>query len=336
MAVKPTLLIIGPGLIGGSLLTEFLKTDQYVLTVMARSADQIAVLSTLGIKTIQAGLQDLEEIGSAVEAHDITINTASADDVEVAHASIQALKRSPKNASGGQKIFVQISGFVPYPPLNCQLIIHSAGVYGHLFSPHNPIDTIYDDADPAIINSLSPTAPHRAVDLAWYNASQELAGKVKIAIYIPATVYGIGTGPFRKISIQIPAKIEAALRDGYASYGNDGQATFAHISVGDLVVATTILLDALENSKVDVLTNPYFNASTHVETTWFAVAERIGADLYAKGRIATPAPRSSGLEDDFYGVYRPRASRLRALGWKETDVDVLGGVSAYVDAITAS
>jgi hypothetical protein len=172
------------------------------------------------------------------------------------------LKRSPKNASGGQKIFVQISGFVPYPPLNCQLIIRSAGVYGHLFSPHNPIDTIYDDADPAIINSLSPTAPHRAVDLVWYNASQELAGKVKIAIYIPATVYGVGTGcaisgtwvesergftdaeprPFRKISIQIPTKIEAALRDGYASYGNDGQATFTHISVGDLVVATTILL----------------------------------------------------------------------------------------------
>ncbi|KAJ6474216.1 hypothetical protein C8R45DRAFT_1011190 [Mycena sanguinolenta] len=321
MAVKPTLLIIGPGLIGGSLLTEFLKTDQYVLTVMARSADQIAVLSTLGVKTIQAGLQDLEAIGSAVEAHDITINAASADDVEVAHASIQALKRSPKNASRGQKIFVQISG---------------AGVYGHLFSPHNPIDTIYDDADPAIINSLSPTAPHRAVDLAWYNASQELAGKVKIAIYIPATVYGVGTGPFRKISIQIPAKIEAALRDGYASYGNDGQATFAHISVGDFVVATTILLDALENSKVDVLTNPYFNATTHVETTWFAVAERIGADLYAKGRMATPVPRSSGPEDDFYGVYRPRASRLRALGWKETDVDVLGGVSAYVDAMTTS
>lgn len=85
-----------------------------------------------------------------------------------------------------------------------------------------------------------------------------------------------------------------------------------------------------------MLTNPYFNASTHVETTWFAVAERIGADLYAKGRIATPAPRSSGPEDDFYGVYRPRASRLRALGWKETDVDVLGGVSADIDAITAS
>ncbi|KAJ7315491.1 hypothetical protein DFH08DRAFT_1086816 [Mycena albidolilacea] len=224
MTVKPTLLIIGPGLIGGSLLTEFLKTDQYVLTVMARSADQIAVLSTLGVKTIQAGLQDLEAIGSAWKP-------MIADDVEVAHASIQALKRSPKNASGGQKIFVQISG---------------AGVYGHLFSPHNPIDTIYDDADPAIINSLSPTAPHRAVDLAWYNTSQELAGKVKIAIYILAT-------------------------------------------------------DALENSKVDVLTNPYFNASTHVETTWFAVAERIGADLYAKGRIATPAPRSSGPEDDFYG-----------------------------------
>ncbi|KAJ7695834.1 hypothetical protein B0H14DRAFT_3174758 [Mycena olivaceomarginata] len=246
MAVKATLLIIGPGLIGGSLLTEFLKTDQYVLTVMARSADQIAVLSTLGVKTIQAGLQDLEAIGSAVEAHDSLRMLPGAED----------------------------------------------------FRPDQRVCTLPST------ELLSPTAPHRAVDLAWYNASQELAGKVKIAIYIPATA-------IPKISIQIPAKIEAALHDGYASYGNDGQATFTHISVGDLVVATTILLDALENSKVDVLNNPYFNASTHVETTWFAVAERIGADLYAKGRIATPAPRSSGPEYDFYGACAFQLRRTR-------------------------
>lgn len=48
--------------------------------------------------------------------------------------------------------------------------------------------------------------------------------------------------PFKKISIQIPIKIQAALRDGYASYGRGGQATFAHISISDLVTASTILL----------------------------------------------------------------------------------------------
>ncbi|KAJ7780719.1 hypothetical protein DFH07DRAFT_793179 [Mycena maculata] len=321
MSVKPTLLIIGPGLIGGSLLTEFLRTDQYALTVMARSAEQIAVLSQLGVKTIQAGLQDLDIIASAVEAHDITINAASADDVPVAEASINALGRNPKNAAGGQKIYIQISG---------------AGVFGHRFSPHNSIDTIYDDSDPEIINSLSPTAPHREVDLAWHNASQELAGKVKIAIFIPATVFGIGSGPFRKVSIQIPIKIQAALKDGYASYGRDGQATFAHISISDLVTASTILLDALQNDKVDVTKNPYFNANNSVETKWLDVAKRIGSDLYARGKIPTAEARSSGSEWDFYGVYRPRTTRLRALGWKETDVDVLGGVSADVEALTSA
>jgi len=321
MSLKPTLLIIGPGLIGGSLLTELLKTDQYTLTVMARSAEQIDVLSNLGVKTIHAGLQDLDKIASAVEAHDITVNAASADDVEVAQASIGALKRSPKNAFGGQKIYVQISG---------------GGVFGHIFSPHNPIDTTYDDNDLATMNSMSPTAPHRPVDLAWYNASQELAGKVKIAIFIPATVFGIGTGPFNKISIQIPVKIKAALRDGYASYGRDGQATFAHISIADVVSASTILLDALQNDKVDVTENPYFNANNSVETKWFDVAKRIGSDLYAKGKISTPEPRSSGEDWDFYGVYRPRTTRLRALGWKETDIDVLGGVSADVEALTSA
>ncbi|KAJ7486198.1 hypothetical protein B0H11DRAFT_1142320 [Mycena galericulata] len=321
MSLKPTLLIIGPGLIGGSLLTEFIKTNEYTLTVMARSEEQIAVLSKLGVNTIHAGLQDLDKIASAVEAHDITINAASADDDEVAKASIQALKNNPKNAAGGQKIYVQISG---------------AGVFGHRFSTHNPIDFIYDDSDLAGINSISPTAPHRSVDLLWYNASQELAGKVKIAIFIPATVFGVGSGPFRKISIQIPIKIEAALRDGYASYGRDGQATLAHISISDVVSASTILLDALQNDKVDVTKNPYFNANNSVETTWFDVAQRISSDLYAKGKISTPEARSSGEEWDFYGVYRPRATRLRALGWKETDVDILSGVSADVQAILSA
>ncbi|KAJ7160061.1 hypothetical protein C8R46DRAFT_362011 [Mycena filopes] len=318
-AAKPTLLIIGPGLVGGSLLTQLFKSNHYDITVMARSAEQIDVLNKLGVQTIHAGLEALDKITAAVEAHDITVNAASADDIDVAQASIEALRKSPNNSSGGQKIYVQISG---------------AGVFGHKYSLHNPIETIYDDSDVKIINSLSPSAPHRLVDIAWYNASQELSGKVKIAILIPATVFGVGTGPFRKISIQIPIKVQDALRDGYASYGRDGHATFAHISIVDLVSATTILLDALKTSKVDVTTNPYFNASNSVETTWFDVAQRIGADLHAKGSIATAEPRSSGAEYDFYGVYRPRTSRLRALGWVETDVDVLAGVSADVEALT--
>jgi hypothetical protein len=87
---------------------------------------------------------------------------------------------------------------------------------------------------------------------------------------------------------------------------------------------------------VDVTKNPYFNASNSVETKWLDVAKRIGSDLYAKGKISTPEARSSGQDWDFYGVYRPRATRLRALGWEETDVDVLAGISADVNALTSA
>jgi hypothetical protein len=87
---------------------------------------------------------------------------------------------------------------------------------------------------------------------------------------------------------------------------------------------------------VDVTKNPYFNASNSVETKWLDVAKRIGSDLYAKGKISTPEARSSGQDWDFYGVYRPRTTRLRALGWEETDVDVLAGISADVNALTSA
>jgi hypothetical protein len=40
---------------------------------MARSAEQIDVLSNLGVKAIQAGLQDLDKIALAVESHDVRI-----------------------------------------------------------------------------------------------------------------------------------------------------------------------------------------------------------------------------------------------------------------------
>lgn len=51
-------------------------------------------------------------LGNRNHLTQITINAASADDVDVARASIEALKRNPKNAFGGQKIYVQISGYI--------------------------------------------------------------------------------------------------------------------------------------------------------------------------------------------------------------------------------
>ncbi|KAJ6611426.1 hypothetical protein B0H10DRAFT_1953091 [Mycena sp. CBHHK59/15] len=223
MSAKPSLLIIGPGLVGSFLLTTFLKKDCYALTIMVWSAEQIDILSKLGIKTIQAGLEDLETITQA-----ITINAASAEDVNVAEAFISGLRRSPQNAAGDQKIYLQST---------------------------------------------------------WRGTGQVENSRVR---------------PFKKIFIQILAKKRAALRDRYASYGNDGQATFAHISISNLVAATGILLDALQNDRVDITTNLYFNPSNCVETRWLDVAVHIGSNLYARCKISEPALRSSGPAFNFY------------------------------------
>ncbi|KAJ7461437.1 hypothetical protein FB451DRAFT_1497110 [Mycena latifolia] len=142
------------------------KLNQIQL-IHARGYGAYQTAPGLGVKTIPAGLQDLEVIRSGVEAQDTTINTASADDLDVAHASIKALRRSPKSSSGGQKIYIQMSGIDEFAIVPGYTIIDS------------PRRIIYDDADPT---SRGPTR-------AW-----EFAGQVKIAIFIVATVYGVGTG----------------------------------------------------------------------------------------------------------------------------------------------
>ncbi|KAJ7701482.1 hypothetical protein B0H17DRAFT_1045597 [Mycena rosella] len=175
VSMRPTLQIIGPGLIDGSLLSEFLRTQKYRLAVMARSADQIAVLSKLGVKTIQTSIQDLGAIGSVVKAHDVLVPSGPTSSPRLnavylirSRSTPRARTTSTSPARRSKPSYAAPRILSPWA-LNCALtpVVLSASVFGHRYSPHNPIDTVYDDTDPEIINSVSSTAPHRAVDLAW-------------------------------------------------------------------------------------------------------------------------------------------------------------------------
>jgi len=91
--------------------------------------------------------------------------------------------------------------------------------------------------NPNQINALSPTAPHRPVDLEVVNAGKE--GYVKTYIVIPPTIYGLAKTRFVEAgiqnahSVQIPSLIEAALLRGEAGMVGAGKNVWSNVEVHD-------------------------------------------------------------------------------------------------------
>lgn len=109
-------------------------------------------------------------------------------------------------------------------------------------------DTIYNDMDVAQIESLSPSAPHRNVDLAIVAADQE--GYVKIYIILPPTIYGLATGKLVDLgvqnphSIQIPGLIKYLVHRGQVGMVGDGKNIVSFLYCSFYILSSTLLVVA--------------------------------------------------------------------------------------------
>ena len=81
---------------------------------------------------------------------------------------------------------------------------------------------IYSDLDQKAIDAVPDTQFHRNVDtyIRQKVDSGTLYGKAKVAIIVPPTVYGIGSGPFKKTSIQLPFLIRFAIKNRFVNHQN--------------------------------------------------------------------------------------------------------------------
>ena len=97
-----------------------------------------------------------------------------------------------------------------------------------------------------------------------------------------------------------------------------------------------IIQDALENEKIEVLTNPYIIATNQLRVTWGEVAERIAKSLAAAGTFKTADTKSAG-KADFFGHYGAKSARLQALGWDPLEQEtVLEAIDGDVKLILAA
>ncbi|GAA93584.1 uncharacterized protein L969DRAFT_95770 [Mixia osmundae IAM 14324] len=316
---------IGHGYIGGSLLVELLKDEQYELTVLVRSDDKAARLKALGVKSIKGGFDDQEIIANAVSRADIVIHVAFADDVPSVEAVLKGLRQRP--ASSDSAIYIHTSG-------TGQLSDEAAGRYGPRVA--------YSDDEPEGLDALPPTAQHRNVDLIILKAIREEKINARIAIMYPPCIYGLGSGPFNKQSIQIPALIRGSIKLRAGLTVNASLHAWSSIHVHDLVRGYITLLDAIQSHKID-LTNPYFFCENNQPFLWRAISYAVAQALVDQGlmqhvtlkhvpdELAAELMGSKELTyDTFAHNSISRAERLRGMGWKPHEVDVFRTIDEEV------
>ncbi|CAF2420325.1 unnamed protein product [Rotaria sp. Silwood2] len=333
------------GYIGGSILTALLqhpRASNFNITSLIRGDNErIKKLSSLNVTPVIGSNDSFEIIEKAASESHVVIHTSnSADDFPSTKAIISGLNKRTKE-TGKPAIYIHTSG-------TGVLVEDVRGKAGS--------DTVYSDLNPDQINGLADEQPHRNIDLFIIN-SADANPLLKAVIVLPPLIYGIGTGPFNRTSVQLPALIRAALKRHKAEMIGSGQATWNNVHIADLSDAYIIILDQLlaaygSDAKHDVQPSPYLTTgregyyfAENGKHTWRQLAEKIGEVLYKKG-IAKSTDVTSFPDDEvessIWGKYswylvgsqsNSKAERVRKLGWKPHRPSIFDSVEEQVDAL---
>ncbi|RYP58335.1 hypothetical protein DL770_010453 [Monosporascus sp. CRB-9-2] len=76
-----------------------------------------------------------------------------------------------------------------------------------------------------------------------------LATGIRATVIMPPTIYGIGSGFFNRLSVQIPNVIQTSLNRGRAIRVGDHNATYNHVHVDDLVAFYEMVLARIVEGK---------------------------------------------------------------------------------------
>ncbi|OJJ74970.1 hypothetical protein ASPBRDRAFT_205022 [Aspergillus brasiliensis CBS 101740] len=291
MAPMKILLLGATGFVGGSVLHELLdlRDEQnagFQITVAVRRQDQAEILSKRGLRTILiAGLDDDAALEDSARDHDIVVNAATGQHSGAPKALIRGLgKRREQN--GQDTHFIHLSGTT-----NIAVPTITPSPYKlQCFSDED--DNIYEYEKRRI---MQEPYGQRVADVVVIEAGEKF--DVKPYIIMPPTVYGTGTGLFKRQSHQIPTVIRSALKSGYAEYIGTGQAKLGHVHVTDLarlfglLAAKIVTGEAVSSGK-----QGYYFANTG-SYKWIDAATLIGEAGFDSGLLKSPIPRSISLEE---------------------------------------
>jgi nucleoside-diphosphate-sugar epimerase len=313
--------LIGPGFIGGEVLDLILSENKYTVTTLVRRESAVADFGKLGVKTVIGTLDDAQVIINQVAISDVVLHTASADHLPSVEAVLDGVRQREKK--GLQTIYIHTSG---------------ASLLGDNSEGNYKSDIVFDDENPAQIDALPDSAPHRLIDLAIIRARKELASHSKFAIMIPPLIYGVSSRE-KRLSIQLPTITRYSIKHRYAGQVGKGLSVWSHVHVKDLARAYVILLHWMERtSTAEVAQNPYYFCENGQELSWGECSAEIGRILQKAGCVDEPEPKTipSDKYDDIFGDFTPivagsnsrsRANRLRKLGWAPSEKETFASLA---------
>ncbi|GAA5876274.1 hypothetical protein JCM1840_003601 [Sporobolomyces johnsonii] len=295
------LFLVGSGFIGGSILTALIQGGKHEIAVLCRDEKKAETLKGLGVRPVMGTLDSEDVIAKETANSDVIIHAATADD----QPSVKAILKGLAQRSSSK------------PPA---IYIHTSGT-GILTVPDHPPSIIFSDKNPKQFDELVPDeAPHRDVDLLIKDAVEKKALNAKITIILPPLIYGRGSGPFNKISIQIPGWIKESIREKRVI--NHGPEKFwNNISIKNLVPGYLTLLAHMEKTQEPPL---YVFCETGYHQ-WGPAGEHLDKLLKARGLVSqdlTVDPNPS-METACGTMSRSKAELLREWGWEAHDTQTL-------------
>jgi nucleoside-diphosphate-sugar epimerase len=237
----------------------------------------------------------------------ISVETASADHIAVGQSIMEGMAQGKK----GRYIHVSGSG-----------ILHDVtNGFG------NPSDKIYHDTtDLDAITSFDSSHVHADVDASVTAAGLKYG--IPTAIISPVTIYGIGRGPLKTRSLQIPFLTEAILKRGKAFTVLEGNNIWDNIHVTDLAEAYNVLTEEAlkpDGGKSSWGKEGYYFVQS-AEHRWKDIVSELAKIAHPTGAIKSADVEKLSVEDAsaahpwapllWGGNCRSRGDRIRALGWK--------------------
>ncbi|KAL7813594.1 hypothetical protein V8C44DRAFT_327215 [Trichoderma aethiopicum] len=294
MAPTKVLLTGATGYIGGSVLTRLLQSTHpdiknLTYTVLVRKPEHAEYFKSQGMTPVLFdNLDQVDLLKKEAPQHDIVINSASAFRPLAARALIEGLAER-KKATGGPVWYIHTSGTssVGNRPVS--------KIYTEEDAPFEFNDKTQDIYAYELKREEHEKYPQRTCDVTVVQAGEEF--NVPTYILMHPTIYGTGSGPFNKRSIQIPFLARRAVKKGYAEYIGEGKGVWDHVHIDDTSKMYELLLEKLfANATVPSgRRGIYFGGKGR--HTWKQASEGLAKAGFAAGVLKEAEPRSIGLAE---------------------------------------
>ncbi|KAG4411878.1 hypothetical protein IFR04_014995 [Cadophora malorum] len=314
MSASPRIFVTGvSGYVGGHTVMRVIeKHPEWTIAALVRNKEQSDIVKARWskIETVIGDLDDKELMIKEGSKADVVLQTASADHIPGVLALIEGL--SNKKPTPGYLIHVGGTGMLNDVPNG----------FGQ------PSTKVYSDiADLQEITSFPiENHVHRDVDMALLEAQKRFS--VPTAIVSPPMIHGVGQGPLKQRSIQVPFLIEAILKRGKGFQVLDGENIWDQTHIDDIASAFIFLVEeALKPNGGAAQWGQegyYFVAGAQFK--WADVAKAVSKIAFDQGLIKTSDVDKLSLADAsalhpwapliWGGNCRSRSDRIEKLGWK--------------------